>query len=101
MIRRATVNDASRIKELYVDHFFQNCGIGSERMAFAIKRNCRYLWVLEKNTDARRFYERRGFTDTGKRRLEEGTTEYLVEMKWQKPILEVLEQKHDCIFPRL
>ena len=22
MIRRATVNDASRIKELYVDHFF-------------------------------------------------------------------------------
>lgn len=90
-----------RIEELYVDHFFENCGIGGELMAFAIKRNCRYLWVLEKNTDARRFYERQGFTDTGKRRLEEGTTEFLVEMKRQKPVLEVLEQKHDCIFPRL
>lgn len=70
-----------RIEELYVDTFFENCGIGGELMAFAIEQNCRYLWVLEKNTDARRFYERHGFAVTGKRKLQEGTTEYIVEMK--------------------
>lgn len=44
------------------------------------QKQCRRLWVLEKNTDAIRFYERYGFTLTGERRLEEGTTEYIVEM---------------------
>lgn len=72
-----------RIEELYVDTFFENCGIGGELMAFAIEKKCRYLWVLEKNTDARRFYERHGFAVTGKRKLQEGTTEYIVEMKRQ------------------
>lgn len=72
-----------RIEELYVDHFFENRGIGGKLMAFAIEQNCRYLWVLEKNTDARRFYERYGFAATGERRLEEGTTEYIMEMKRQ------------------
>lgn len=70
-----------RIEELYVDHFFENRGIGGKLMAFAIEQNCRYLWVLEKNEDARRFYERYGFVPTGEKRLEEGTTEYIVEMK--------------------
>lgn len=70
-----------RIEELYVDHFFENCGIGGELIQFAIERNCRYLWVLEKNEDARRFYERYGFAATGKRQFQEGTTEYIVELK--------------------
>lgn len=70
-----------RIEELYVDHFFENRGIGGELMRFAIERNCRYLWVLEKNADARRFYGRYGFTATGKRQFQEGTTEYIVELK--------------------
>lgn len=72
-----------RIEELYVDHFFENRGIGGEMMAFAIEKNCRFLWVLEKNEDARRFYERYGFALTGVRQLQEGTTEYIVEMKRQ------------------
>lgn len=72
-----------RIEELYVDHFFENRGIGGELMAFAIEQNCSFLWVLEKNEDARRFYERYGFVPTGVRRLEEGTTEYIVEMRRQ------------------
>lgn len=72
-----------RIEELYVDHFFENFGIGGELMAFAIEQNCRYLWVLEKNEDARRFYGRYGFAPTGEKRLEEGTTEYIVEMRRQ------------------
>lgn len=70
-----------RIEELYVDHFFENRGIGGELIQFAIERNCRYLWVLEKNADARRFYGRYGFTATGKRQFQEGTTEYIVELK--------------------
>ncbi len=70
-----------RIEELYVDTFFENRGIGGELMRFAIEKNCRYLWVLEKNMDARRFYERYGFVVTAKKQLQEGTSEYIVEMK--------------------
>lgn len=70
-----------KIEELYVDHFFENCGIGGELMRFAIERGCRYLWVLEKNEDARRFYGRYGFAATGKKEFQEGTTEYIIEMK--------------------
>lgn len=72
-----------RIEELYVDTFFENRGIGGELMRFAIERGCKYLWVLEKNEDARRFYERYGFAPTGEKRLQEGTSEYIMEMKWQ------------------
>lgn len=70
-----------RIEELYVDTFFENRGIGGELMRFAIGKGCSYLWVLEKNTDARRFYERYGFAVTGKKQFQEGTTEYIVELK--------------------
>lgn len=74
--------DKDKIAELYVDSFFANQGIGGELIQFATEQmNCRRLWVLEKNADAIRFYEKHGFTLTGKRRLEEGTTEYIVEMK--------------------
>lgn len=75
--------EGDRIEELYVDCFFENRGIGGELLMFAIEKSCRYLWVLEKNEDARRFYARYGFAPTGERRLEEGTTEYIMEMKWQ------------------
>lgn len=73
--------EEDRIEELYVDTFFENRGIGGKLMDFAIGKNCRYLWVLEKNTDARRFYERYGFVPTGKKQFQEGTTEYIVELK--------------------
>lgn len=76
--------DRDTISELYVDSFFENQGIGGELIRFAIDRkNCRRLWVLEKNTDARRFYEKHGFALTGERMLEEGTTEYILEMSRQ------------------
>lgn len=73
--------EEDKIVELYVDSFFENQGIGGELIRFAIaEKACKNLWVLEKNTDARRFYEKHGFTLTGVRQLEEGTTEYIVEM---------------------
>ncbi len=40
-----------------------------------------HLWALEKNTQALSFYRRHGFVPTGEKKLEEGTTEYLVVLK--------------------
>ena len=74
--------DSTEITELYVDSFFENQGIGGKLVDFAIESyNSDHLWVLEKNTKARRFYGRYGFTDTDNKRLEDGTTEYIVELK--------------------
>lgn len=67
------------IKKLYVDCFFQNQGIGAELIEFAkTNASARFLWAVEKNTAAIRFYEAHGFHRTGRREFEEGTTEYLV-----------------------
>ncbi len=68
------------VKKLYVDHFFQNRGIGSKLFAFAVDKGAEYLWALEKNAGARRFYERFGFTPTGEWKYEEGTTQKLIVM---------------------
>ena len=69
------------IKELYVDSFFQNLGIGARLMEFAINNfDVKIVWVLEKNRKAISFYERHGFAKTGKRMVEEGTPEFIVEM---------------------
>lgn len=72
--------------ELYVDSFFENQGIGGKLVDFAIeKSDSDRLWVLEKNTKARRFYQRYGFTNTDNRQLEDGTTEYIVELIRKSP----------------
>ena len=74
--------EAEEIVELYVDYFFQNQGIGSALIEFA-KENARvsYLWAIEKNTDAIRFYQAHGFRLTQTKKYEEGTTEFLVRME--------------------
>lgn len=70
------------VVELYVEHFFQGQGIGAELLEFAKREHdVRYLWVLEKNTSAIRFYEAHGFHLTDKKTLEEGTPEYKVMME--------------------
>ena len=43
-----------------------------------------FLWAIEKNTDAIRFYEAHGFHLTETKKYEEGTTEYLVMMKRER-----------------
>ena len=72
----------NEIVELYVDYFFQNQGIGSQLIEYAI---CHFpvcfLWAIEKNTDALRFYRRHGFQITDRKMFEEGTTEYLVMLQ--------------------
>ena len=70
------------IVELYVDYFYQDQGIGSKLIEYARKEHgCTYLWAIEKNTDAIRFYERHGFHLTQEKKFEKGTTEYLVKMQ--------------------
>ena len=74
--------DEERIQELYVDFFFENQGIGGKLLDFACQKGGRYLWVLEKNESAIRFYERHHFRLTGEKQPEEGTEEYIVKMEF-------------------
>ena len=70
------------IVELYVDYFFQDQGIGSELIEYAKAHYpVTFLWAIEKNVDAIRFYEAHGFHLTKTKKFEEGTTEYLVRME--------------------
>lgn len=72
----------NEIRELYVDSFFQDQGIGSALIEYAKEQYpISFLWVLEKNTDAVRFYEAHGFHLTDSRKFSEGTTEYIVMME--------------------
>lgn len=74
--------EGRRLIELYVDSFFQNEGIGSKLIAFAIQTfNVQNLFVLEKNSRAIHFYQHHGFSLTHERQLEEGTPEYIVKME--------------------
>lgn len=72
----------TEIAKLYVEPFFQNCGTGGELIEFALQNfQADFLWALEKNTRAILFYRRHGFFPTGARKHEEGTTEYIVELR--------------------
>ena len=69
------------IEELYIDSFFVNEGIGSKLIEFAIQeKGCTKVKVLEKNTNAIRFYERHGFKATGHKEVWPGTSEYVIDM---------------------
>ena len=74
--------DGSEIKHLYVESFCRGQGIGGALLEQAVQaRGASWLWALEKNPDAIRFYERHGFALTGERVLEEDTEEYLLRME--------------------
>jgi len=74
--------EGKEIKTLYVDAFFQNQGVGAALIEFAKKKfPVSFLWAVEKNVGAIRFYERHDFYTTAVRELEEGTTEYLVKLE--------------------
>lgn len=73
--------EGDEIRELYIDPFFQHLGIGAKLIEFAIGgHHAKYLWVLEKNHHAVKFYQSHGFAATEERKLQPGTTEYLVKM---------------------
>ena len=74
--------EGKEITELYVDYFFWKEGIGSKLVEFAKEEfDARFVWTLEKNEDAIRFYEAHGFKLNGKRQFEEGTPEYIVMLE--------------------
>ena len=74
--------EGKEIAELYVDYFFWKEGIGSKLVEFAKEKfDAKFVWTLEKNEDAIRFYEAHGFKLNGKRQSEEGTPEYIVMLE--------------------
>ena len=74
--------EEKEIAELYVDYFFWKEGIGSKLIEFAKEKfDAKFVWTLEKNEDAIRFYESHGFKLNGKKQLEEGTSEYIVMLE--------------------
>ena len=74
--------EGTYIAKLFVEPVLQNASIGSRLLEYAMKEhNADYLWALEKNVKAISFYERHGFTVTGEKKQEDGTSEYLVLLK--------------------
>ena len=73
--------EGTEIGQLYVEPCFQNQHIGQALIRFATDRGADLVWALEKNTRAIAFYARHGFRPTGEKKFEEGTTEYLVELR--------------------
>ncbi len=76
--------NGEEIEKLYVEPAFQSRGIGAALLEHAVTRlGARWLWALEKNAGALRFYARHGFMPTGARKFEEGTPEYLIRLQYQ------------------
>ena len=73
--------EGTEIGKLYVEPCFQSQHIGQALIRFAIDRGADLVWALEKNTRAIAFYARHGFRPTGEKKFDEGTTEYLVELR--------------------
>lgn len=72
----------AEVKKLYTDVFFQGRGVGAALLEYAVReRGARFLWALEKNSGAIRFYEKQRFFPSGDRILEEGTAEYLIRLE--------------------
>ena len=74
--------EGKQVKKLFVEPVLQGNSIGAKLLDFAVsEKGADFLWALEKNKRVIAFYERRGFCLSGERKFEEGTEEYLVEMK--------------------
>lgn len=72
--------DGSEAVKLFVEPSLQGNAIGEKLLKYAVEEhNADFLWALEKNVRAIRFYERNGFHLTDEKKLEEDTAEYLVK----------------------
>ncbi len=81
VVRGVVQVKGDEVEKLYVDPCFTGRGIGGQLIEYAKEKlGVTWLWALEKNTDAIRFYERHGFVLTDEKVFEEGTKEYLVKM---------------------
>lgn len=77
---------ALQLQQLYVDPFFQGQGIGRHLMQDFLQRaedahaRSVFLWVLEENTHACRFYQSFGFIPSGKRKPEGDTEHHTIQL---------------------
>ena len=80
VINRMYKENAIEICEFYVEPFFKGNGIGKQLIQQVIleartnKSNKIFLWVIEDNLSARKFYENNDFIASGETCLIEGTT---------------------------
>ena len=74
--------NGDEVEKLFVEPVLHGQHIGEALLRYAMEElGAAWLWALEKNTGAIRFYERHGFHKTDIRKLEEDTTEFLVRME--------------------
>lgn len=70
------------IRKLFVEPVLQGSGIGEKLLNHAVEsRGAAWLWALEKNERAIKFYRKHGFRLTDEKKLEDGTEAYLVRME--------------------
>ena len=80
VIGRTNIEDSIEISEFYVEPFFKGKGIGTKLIHYIIseakKDNKKriFLWVIQDNLSARRFYEANGFRENGETCIIEGTS---------------------------
>ena len=68
--------NGNEVWKLFVEPALQGQSVGAELLEYAKEmHNAEFLWVLEKNTRALKFYERHGFCVTEEKIYEEGTKE--------------------------
>lgn len=73
--------EKDEIKKLFVEPVLQGQSIGASLLEYAVQnKGAAFLWALEKNTRALKFYEDHGFRKTGERKPEEETDEYLIRL---------------------
>lgn len=88
------------LRKLFVEPALQGNAIGAGLLRHAVCHlQAHTLWALEANTRAIRFYQRHGFRLTADRKLEEGTTAYLVRLELDSTAARVLHM--EAVFDRL
>lgn len=71
-----------QVKKLFVEPVLQGKSIGTRLLEYALKEfDVLFLWALENNVRAIRFYNRHGFHVTADKMLEDGTNEFLVRLQ--------------------
>lgn len=80
VVNRLNIDESIEIDTFYVEPFFKGKGIGTKLIQHTIsevqKENKKriFLWVIQDNSSARKFYEANGFRESGETRIIEGTT---------------------------
>lgn len=76
---------AQELVKLFTEPILQSQGIGSKLIEYALNEHgITHLWALEQNRRAVSFYQHHGFEVTDQKKLEEGTSEYLIYMQKKK-----------------